>query len=41
MPELRLSLVENALDFFREAVREAQETDPKRLNMRCCTYPVP
>ena len=31
MAELRLSLVENALDFFHEAVKDAQETDHKRL----------
>lgn len=31
MAELRLSLVENALDFFHEAVKDAQEPDPKRL----------
>lgn len=31
MAELRLSLVENALDFFHEAVKEAQASEPKRL----------
>lgn len=31
MAELRLSLVENALDFFYEAVKDVQAAEPKRL----------
>jgi len=31
MAELRLSLVENALDFFHEAVKSADESDPRKL----------